>query len=185
MSGRGSGFWSGVAPPTTPVDPPGCHRHADRGGRRAPRKPDASDRRTEPRIRLQVPGALLALVMLFATGTGGAEPAFESPPERDSAGFFSLSWSGAERFELEQATGPDHADARIIYRGSDTTTTVSGLPDGEYRFRIRGEGDSTWNDEAVVVVEHHALSRALLFFALGAGVFLVLVLAIARGRKLA
>jgi hypothetical protein len=132
-----------------------------------------------------VPSALLALVMLFATGAGTAEPAFESPPGRDSAGFFSLSWSGAERFELEQATGPDHADARIIYRGSDTNTTVSGLPDGEYRFRIRAEGNSAWSDEAVVVVEHHALSRALLFFALGAGVFLVLVLAIARGRKLA
>jgi hypothetical protein len=130
-------------------------------------------------------GALLALVLLFAAGTGFAEPAFESPPGRDSAGFFSLSWSGAERFELERATGPDHADARIIYRGSDTTTTVSGLPDGEYRFRIRAEGSSAWSDEAVVVVEHHALSRALLFFALGAGVFLALVLAIARGRKLA
>jgi len=134
------------------------------------------------------PALLWALLFLFWLVPGGsslAEPAFESPPERDSAGFFSLDWSGADRFELEQATGPDHADARIIYRGSDTSTTISGLSDNTYRFRIRAEGAETWSDEAVVVVEHHALSRAFLFFALGAGVFVVLLLAIARGRKLA
>jgi hypothetical protein len=128
---------------------------------------------------------LLLLFWLIPGGSSLAEPAFDSPPERDSAGFFTLDWSGAARFELEQATGPDHADARIIYRGSDTSTTISGLSDNSYRFRIRAEGAETWSDEAVVVVEHHALSRAFLFFALGAAVFVVLLLAIARGRKLA
>jgi hypothetical protein len=171
VSGHIVGFWSELrpaVPPASQVAPHGCHR---------PMKIARPCR--------EALGALLALVLLFATGAGLAEPTFESPPGRDGAGFFSLSWSGAGRFELEQATGPDHADARIIYRGSDTATTISGLRDGEYRFRIRAESDSAWSDEAVVVVEHHALSRALLFFALGAGVFLVLVLAIARGRKLA
>ena len=132
-----------------------------------------------------LPWTLLLLFWLFPGGSGLAKPAFDSPPERDSAGFFTLDWSGAERFELEQATGPDHADARIIYRGSDTSTTISGLSDNSYRFRIRAEGAESWSDAAVVVVEHHALSRAFLFFALGAAVFVVLLLAIARGRKLA
>lgn len=126
---------------------------------------------------------LLAGLALPAQGTAG--PAFDSRPERDAAGFFSLNWEGAERFELEQASGPDHEDARIIYRGSDTSTTVSGLPDGEYRFRIREEGAEEWADETTVVVEHHPLSRAFLFFALGAALFVVLILAIARGRRLA
>jgi hypothetical protein len=141
---------------------------------------------TTDRMLNRVPAwALLLLFWLIPGGSSLAEPAFDSPPERDSAGFFTLDWSGAARFELEQATGPDHADARIIYRGSDTSTTISGLSDNSYRFRIRAEGAETWSDEAVVVVEHHALSRAFLFFALGAAVFVVLLLAIARGRKLA
>lgn len=138
--------------------------------------------------RMPNPALVWALLLLFWLIPGGsslAEPAFDSPPERDSAGFFTLDWSGAARFELEQATGPDHADARIIYRGSDTSTTISGLSDNSYRFRIRAEGAEAWSDAAVVVVEHHALSRAFLFFALGAAVFVVLLLAIARGRKLA
>ena len=138
--------------------------------------------------RMLNPALICALLLLFWLLPGGsslAEPAFDSPPERDSAGFFSLDWSGADRFEVEQATRPDHADARIIYRGSDTSTTISGLSDNSYRFRIRAEGAAAWSDEAVVVVEHHALSRAFLFFALGATVFVVLLFAIARGRKLA
>lgn len=134
---------------------------------------------------LPLPGALLLLLLLLPAAGSPADPSFDSPPERDSAGFFRLDWSGAERFELEQATGPEHVDARIIYRGSDTSTTISGLPDNSYRFRIRAEGAENWSDEAVVVVEHHALSRAFLFFGLGAAVFAALLLAIARGRRLA
>lgn len=138
--------------------------------------------------RQNLPGwfALLLLTASLATlGPAAANPGFDSPPTRDSAGFFSLNWSGAKRFELEQATGPTHEDARIIYRGSDTSTTISGLSDGEYRFRIRAEGDAEWGDVAVVRVEHHSLARAFLFFALGATVFVVLIAAIVRGRRLA
>ncbi|MBS0002901.1 MAG: hypothetical protein KFF45_07470 [Thioalkalivibrio sp.] len=128
--------------------------------------------------------SLLVLIGLALSAQGFAKPAFDSPPERDSAGFFKLNWDGAERFELEQASGPEYQDARIVYRGGDTRTTVSGLPNGEYRFRIREEGAEEWADETVVVVEHHSLGRAFLFFALGAALFVVLILAIARGRRL-
>jgi hypothetical protein len=129
--------------------------------------------------------ALVLLPWLAPLAAGLADASFGSPPARDSAGFFTLDWSGGERFELEQASGPGHEDARIIYRGGDTSTIVSGLPDGEYRFRIRAEGTETWTDEAVVVVEHHGLGRAFLFFLLGAVLFTVLILAIASGRRLA
>jgi hypothetical protein len=189
VSGRAVGLWSGLLPLAAPGTASGPGRLPPAGGPPWPgrlRNPVGHrPMRPEPRVCRLGAGALLALVLLLAAGTGLAQPAFESPPARDSAGFFSLSWSGAERFELEQATAPDHVDARIIYRGGDTATTISGLPDGAYRFRIRADGNDTWSDEAVVGVEHHPLSRAFLFFALGAGVFLVLVLAIARGRKLA
>ena len=153
------------------------NRCTDMGGKRALKNGGM--------FHLSLSGTLLVLLLLLP-GTGSlADPSFDAPPTRDSAGFFHLDWSGADRFELEQATGPDHADARIIYRGSDTSTTISGLSDNSYRFRIRTEGTENWSDQAVVVVEHHALSRAFLFFGLGAAVFIVLLLAIARGRKLA
>jgi hypothetical protein len=128
---------------------------------------------------------LLPLVALTSQGQGIAGPLFDAPPQSDTAGFFILSWSGAESVEIEQASGPGHADARIIYRGRDTSTSLSGLPDGQYRFRIRAEGDADWSDEAIVSVEHHPLGRAFLFFGLGAVVFLVLILFITRGRRLA
>ena len=129
--------------------------------------------------------AILCLLWLAPVGIAAASVAFGATPERDSAGFFTLEWHGAERYELEQATGPTHEDARILYRGSDAGTLISGLPNGEYRFRIRAQGDAAWSDAAVVVVEHHGLGRAFLFFLLGAGVFTVLILAIAAGRRLA
>jgi len=130
------------------------------------------------------PLTLVGLLWLLPACVALAGVSFGAAPARDSAGFFSLDWSGAERVELEQSTGPDYRDARIVYRGADTRTTISGLPDGEYRFRIRPEGAPEWSDQAVVVVEHHSLGRALLFFGLGAGVFAVLMLAIAGGRRL-
>lgn len=129
--------------------------------------------------------ALMAVLGLPLPSSGGADPAFDAPPAQSTAGFFALSWNGAQRFELEQASGPDHGDARIIYRGRDTSTTISGLPDGTYRYRIRAEGAEAWTDETVVVIAHHPLRRAFLFFALGAAIFVVLVLAIVRGRRLA
>ncbi len=163
------------------------------------RTPDAAGRGASPWARLAV---LILVFWLWPAGgsladdsvadAGGsvahadnraAKPVFVSPPTYDRAGFFGLEWEGAEQVELEQATAPEHQDARILYRGSDTRTTISGLADGEYRFRIREAGAHQWNDEAVVVVEHHGLGRAFGFFALGAGLFLVLILAIANGRK--
>ena len=111
-----------------------------------------------------------------------AQPAFDAPPERSTDGGFTLAWEADGPVVLEQATGPDHGDARTLYEGGDTSTVISGLPDGEYRFRLRAADADAWGDEATVVVEHHSLARAFGFFAVGAVVFLVLIGAILRGR---
>ena len=120
---------------------------------------------------------LLGLLPMLA----GAAPAFDAPPERSTDGGFTLAWEADEPVQLEQASGPDYADARILYRGRDTSTVVSGLPDGEYRFRLRAAGANEWSDVATVTVEHHSLGRAFSFFAVGAVVFLVLIGTIVRG----
>ena len=123
---------------------------------------------------------ILALVLLPAL-PGAAAPAFVDPPEVSTDGGFTLAWDAEAPVQLEQASGPDHADARIIYEGSDTSTVISGLPDGEYRFRLRAVESEEWADEARVHVEHHSLARAFGFFVVGGLVFLVLIIAILRG----
>ncbi len=130
---------------------------------------------------MQIFRALLPLLFCLPLAAG-AQPAFDMPPERSTAGGFTLAWEAEEPVVLEQATGPDHGDTRILYQGGDTSTVISGLPDGEYRFRLRAADADTWADEATVVVEHHSLARAFGFFAVGAVVFLGLIGAILRGR---
>ncbi|MGM0552396.1 MAG: hypothetical protein ACQETK_01085 [Pseudomonadota bacterium] len=125
--------------------------------------------------------ALLPLLFCLPLAAG-AQPAFDASPERSTDGGFTLAWEADGSVVLEQATGPDHGDARIRYEGGDTSTVISGLPDGEYRFRLRAAEADTWADEATVVVEHHSLTRAFGFFAVGAVVFLGLIGAILRGR---
>ncbi|WP_026279652.1 fibronectin type III domain-containing protein [Thioalkalivibrio sp. ALJ16] len=124
----------------------------------------------------------LLLALLWLPLAVQAAPAFDAPPERSTDGGFTLSWEAAGAVALEQAAGPDHGDARIIYEGHDTSTVVSGLPDGEYRFRLRASDADDWSDTATVRVEHHSLARAFGFFVLGGVVFLVLIVAILRGR---
>ncbi|MFO7955288.1 hypothetical protein [Thioalkalivibrio sp.] len=127
-----------------------------------------------------IPPLLPFLLWLPLAASG--QPAFDAPPERSTDGGFTLAWESDETVVLEQGTGPDHGDARIVYEGGDTSTVISGLPDGEYRFRLRAADRDAWADEATVVVEHHSLARAFGFFSVGAVVFLVLIGAILRGR---
>lgn len=111
-----------------------------------------------------------------------AQPVFDAPPERSTDGGFTLAWEADNAVVLEQATAPGHEDARVLYQGGDSSTVISGLPDGEYRFRLRAAEADAWADQTTVVVEHHSLARAFGFFTVGAIVFLVLIGAILRGR---
>ncbi|WP_018948343.1 hypothetical protein [Thioalkalivibrio sp. ALMg11] len=127
--------------------------------------------------------ALLPFLLCLPLAAG-AQPTFDAPPERSTDGGFTLAWEADAPVVLEQASGPDHANARILYEGGDTSTVISGLPDGDYRFRLRAaDADAEqWADQATVTVKHHSLARAFGFFAVGAVVFLVLIGAILRGR---
>lgn len=123
----------------------------------------------------------LLLLLCLLPMVAGSAPAFDAPPERSTDGGFTLAWEADAAVQLEQASVADEADARILYQGHDTSTVVSGLPDGEYRFRLRAVGADQWSDVATVTVEHHCLARAFGFFAVGAVVFLVLIATIVRG----
>ncbi|WP_018175089.1 MULTISPECIES: hypothetical protein [unclassified Thioalkalivibrio] len=130
-------------------------------------------------MRSLLPASLLLLLLPLVVL---AEPRFDDPPTDSRDGGLTLEWNAEGPVELEQASGPDFDDARVIYRGGDTSSVISGLPDGEYRFRLRADGADDWADEARIDVAHHSLARAFGFFALGGVVFLVLIVAILRGR---
>ncbi len=125
---------------------------------------------------------LLVLALVLLAGPALAEPRFDDPPEHSADGGFTLHWEAPGAVVLERASGPDFDDARVIYEGGDTSSVISGLPDGEYRFRLRVADADAWSDRITVEVEHHSLARAFGFFAVGAAVFLVLIFALLRGR---
>lgn len=128
---------------------------------------------------------VLALALVLLAGPALAEPRFDDPPEHSADGGFTLHWEAAGAIALERASGPDFDDARIVYEGGDSSRVISGLPDGDYRFRLRAADadEDAWSDTIRVEVEHHSLARAFGFFATGAVVFLVLIVALLRGRS--
>jgi hypothetical protein len=123
-------------------------------------------------------------------------PEFVPPSlEKTESGYIKLSWRTEEVqpdtaliFELQQADNPDFAPNTLIYRGKDYATFISGLPDGNYYYRLRcvsqeSDKKSDWSRPKLVLVEHHALRLALLLFGIGATVFLLTVGIVIKGIR--
>ena len=140
----------------------------------------------------------LALTLLICSGLVSAReaptpasPSLTGDTEIATAGFFGLSWrlprdvsADAASFELQEAASASFGDPRVPYIGPDLATTFTGRSDGTYHFRIRevtAEGQSPWSEVVTVQVQHHPLQRAVIFFALGALVFLATLALVLRG----
>ncbi|MCR9144132.1 MAG: hypothetical protein NXI24_17925 [bacterium] len=138
----------------------------------------------------------LAATPVRAQGAGDA-PEFVEPPASANAGYFSLNWRMPEssanaeadddptpRFEIQEGTNADFTNPRLIYRGPETATTVSGKADGDYFYRVRkidARNDQSWSAVHTVRVVHHPLNRAFAFLLLGGVVFLATAFLILRG----
>ena len=130
----------------------------------------------------------LAAALLSVPAAAAQAPALTSNKTVASAGDFQLSWQGGGEgavYQLQQAGPEGFAAPAVEYRGPDTATQLSGLPDGEYRFRIRvvEPNPSAWSESVSVQVSHHPLARALGFFGVGLVVFLATVMLIVRGSR--
>lgn len=117
-----------------------------------------------------------------------AAPALESDTGLATAGFYQLRWSGGDdgEYELQESRRADFSTSVTLYQGGDRATTLTGRPDGDYHYRLRSlgrNGPGPWSDPVRVEVRHHPLSRALLFFAMGALVFLATLGAILVGNR--
>lgn len=122
-------------------------------------------------------------------------PIFLSETSQDTAsGHVQLEW-GAETtkpetllFELQRSETPTFANPVTLYQGPDTGTFLSGLPDGDYYFRLRsqtaeGNARSAWSPPLRVTVQHHAMALAMGLFVLGGVVFLSTVTVLVRGDR--
>jgi len=110
-----------------------------------------------------------------------------------SAGYFRLSWkqdtendTAIFNFELQEADNPAFTQVKTLYSGPDTASLVSGRRNGIYYYRVgylRDHTDPIWSNTQIVEVTHHPLSRAFMFFALGAIVFIATLTMVILGNK--
>jgi len=114
-----------------------------------------------------------------------AAPTLKSDSSESTAGYYQLHWSNKQPVDyiLQESRKPDFSDATILYHGRDTATLVSGRRNGAYYYRVRNAvAGNDWSNSVEVQVTHHPLSRAFMFFALGALVFVATLIVVIRGN---
>jgi hypothetical protein len=153
---------------------------------------------------LPIGGLLIALgLALFfpAAGAAGVDAVgLDAKPSRSTDGVYQLSWQSTGEVVLEEALDPGFTESRIVYRGRDQATTLTGRRDGVYYYRLSpdgptpparstGEGPGRDGDDhrnpvpLQVRVEHHSLARALGVFTLGLAVFAATVRLVLAGPE--
>ena len=121
-------------------------------------------------------------------------PQFDSPAEQVStAGHVRLAWqvpatADGEKlaFELQKASNPAFGEAKTVYVGPDRASFLSGLPDGEYHFRVRTKLSgrvSDWSAPVVVRVQHQSLDLAFTLLGLGAIVVIATIGVVVLGNR--
>jgi len=143
--------------------------------------------------------SLAVLFLILTTKLHSQSPEIPTPQFRGSfsntsdAGHIKLVWQypnglgpGAQ-FELQQANDAAFRTNRTIYLGPDLASFVSGLPNGEYYFRIRTRMNdgrtSFWSRALSVKVEHQSLQLAFSLFGIGALVFVATLAVVFFGSR--
>lgn len=148
---------------------------------------DETARKRAGSILQQAAAWCFALLLYSQTQFACASPQLQSDAPVSTAGYFTLSWQdqGGGSYELQQSASHRFDKAVTLYRGPDRATVISGLANGDYFYRVRDLGGNPggWSETVKVTVAHHPLSRALLFFGLGAIMFLITVTVLIRGAR--
>jgi hypothetical protein len=139
--------------------------------------------------RIAIQFAVVPLFLWLSPATSGS--ALDSAPllscdnNPATAGFFRLRWeSDADRVEIQEGSSSDFRNATTAYVGPDRAAVISGKPDGTWFYRARavsGSRPGPWSKAIAVNVDHHSLSRAVLFLLLGIIVFISTASMIVRG----
>ena len=128
-------------------------------------------------------GLGLAIAMAAPLHAGAQSLQLESDTDVATAGYFQLRWSSTSPVILEESQSAEFASTRVIYRGSDAATVMSGKRDGDLFYRVRVSDSDAQSNVVKVTVRHHSIERAFAFFALGATVFIATLLLIVRGAR--
>lgn len=106
-----------------------------------------------------------------------AAPELLTADPAPTAGYFQLAWGEKlpDGSILQQSTHPDFVSAREWQVSGTKSFSMSGLGNGQYFYRLQNAADQSWSNTVVVKVQHHSLTKAWLFFAVGAVLFLYLV----------
>ena len=116
-----------------------------------------------------------------------AAPQLEADTSLATAGYYQLRWTAdTPEVRIEETDGHSAA-ANLVYKGLDRATLLSGLADGRRTYRAGAIGEDgsvvAWSEPVTVTVDHHPLSRALTFFAIGAVVFFATLILIVSGAR--
>jgi hypothetical protein len=132
---------------------------------------------------------LLSGFLLCATTTTASEIQLSSDSQVATAGFYQLRWQKGDGaggdWQLQESRQAGLQDYKVIYRGPDLARVISGKHDGDYFYRV-ASADAPGKEASNVIkvtVAHHPLKNAFLFFALGAAVFLAILVSIITGNR--
>ena len=132
---------------------------------------------------------IFVYLLIFSAAAWSAVPTLESDTEVSTAGYFRLQWgtNGTAEYVLEESQQPLFTPSRVLYQGPDTARIISGRGNGDYYYRVRDvdthNGENVWSEVLHVQVKHHPLSRAFLFFSIGAIVFVATLIVIIIGNR--
>lgn len=129
--------------------------------------------------------AIVSCLLLFsvcATPTHANQIISDTP--LSTAGYFNLSWSSDRPapYIVQQSLDASFNQVKTIYQGSDQASVMSGLPDGQYFYRMQASAGQ-WSEAVKVEVKHHSLEKAFAFFTAGAVMLFILVFVLIKGAR--
>lgn len=122
----------------------------------------------------------MLLVLIASSSTLCAAEELRISNNGSTAGYITLNWSESKAkapYTIQMNKGEGW---QTIYQGKDLATTLTGLKNGNYQFRMNASDpatidDSHWSEPLDITITHHSLTKALAFFASGFLIFLVLL----------
>jgi hypothetical protein len=108
------------------------------------------------------------------------------PDGPSETGAYRLSWSGPEgaTFRLvETSLSASSPAERVLYEGNDDASTVSGRPEGLYRYKVGIVEVRAWSESCTLRVEPPSMHLAITLFGIGFAVVAATVLTILFGHR--
>jgi hypothetical protein len=125
-------------------------------------------------------------LVFFVTFQSSYALQLKSDTQVATAGYFHLSWTGEDKvLSLEESGSVNFDVFKNIYTGTDRARVVSGKPNGEYYYRLvtMDKNKPVSSNVVKVIVRHHSLKNAILFFIAGFIVFIATFLLIINGKR--